>query len=177
MVRPLFRVFIFWSGMLKGALDKCSIYLFVSNSMENYMYKINRYQTFQLILPMCFHFMRSFVNSIIPWVSHRPLCCVFIEVDFEKKKVIEKFIFLQKQVGNFKKNGFFYILPRVFFFMGETEGSPHPAKFCQFPPIRHLSPFLDQGLSLPAEVRPRKFEKSKYTFLCQIWLLLSSKVP
>ena len=61
-------------------LDKYSIYLFVPNSIENY--EINQYQTFQLILPMRFHLMRSFVNSIIPRVSHRPLCCVFIEVDF-----------------------------------------------------------------------------------------------
>ena len=65
---------------IKGALDKYSIYLFVPNSKENY--EINQYQTFQLILPMRFHFMRYFVISIIPRVSHRPLCCVFIEVDF-----------------------------------------------------------------------------------------------
>ena len=61
-------------------LDKYGIYLFTFNSIENY--RINLYQTFQLVLPMGFHFMKSFVNSIR--VSHRPLCCVFIEVDFEK---------------------------------------------------------------------------------------------
>ena len=44
------------------------------------------------------------------------------------------------------------------FFLGGTGGSPHPAKILPIPPIRHLSPFLDQGLSPPpAEVRPRKF--------------------
>ena len=52
-------------------------------------------------------------------------------------------------------------------------------KFSQSPPIRHLSPFLDQGLSPPP---PRqgsspKNLKNLNTFLCQIWLLLSSKVP
>ena len=54
----------------------------VSNSIVNY--QINQYKTFQLILPVYSHLMRSFVNSIIPKVSHRPLCCVFTEVDFEK---------------------------------------------------------------------------------------------
>ena len=59
------------SSVIKGTLDK-------------YDYKINLYQTCQLILPMHFHFISFFVNSIIPRVSHRPLCCVFIDVDFEK---------------------------------------------------------------------------------------------
>ena len=37
------------------------------------------------------------------------------------------------------------------------------------PLIRHLSPFLDQGLSPPpAEVRPRKFEKFKYIFVSNL---------
>ena len=74
-----------WPGVqypLKGALDKYNIYLFITNSMEDF--KLNQYQKFQLILPMCFHFMRYFVNSIISRVSHRLLYCVFIEVDFEK---------------------------------------------------------------------------------------------
>ena len=66
--------------ILKGALDKYSIFLFVHTSVEDH--EINQYRNFQLILPMRFHFMRSFVNSIISRVSHRPLCCVFIEVDF-----------------------------------------------------------------------------------------------
>ena len=65
---------------IKGTLDKYSILLFGSNSIENF--KISQYQTFQQILPMHFHFMWSFVKSIIPRVSHRPLYCVFI--DFEK---------------------------------------------------------------------------------------------
>ena len=56
-----------------------------------------------------------------------------------------------------------------FFFPGGTRGSPIRWKFCQFPPIQHLSPFLDQGLSPPpAEVRPWKFEKFKYIFVSNL---------
>ena len=81
---------------LKEALDKYSIYLFIPNSIEDL--KLNQYQNFQLILPMRFHFMRYFVNNIIFSVSHshRLLYCVFIEVDFEKQKMlrVEIFIFL-----------------------------------------------------------------------------------
>ena len=69
-------------SVFKGALDKLKIYLFVSYSIEDF--KLNQYQNFQLTLPMRFHFMRYFVNSIIFRVSHRLLYCVFIEVDFEK---------------------------------------------------------------------------------------------
>ena len=39
------------------------------------------------------------MNSIIPRVSHRPLCCVLIKVDFEKLKMLEIFIFHQKLVN------------------------------------------------------------------------------
>ena len=67
---------------IKGALDKYNIYLFMSNSMEDF--KLNQYQKFQLTLPVHFHFMRYFVNSVISRVSHRLLYSVFIEVDFEK---------------------------------------------------------------------------------------------
>ena len=66
----------------KGALDKYDIYLFIPNSIEDF--KLDIYWNFQLILPMRFHFMRYFVNSIIFRVSHRLLYCVFIEVDFGK---------------------------------------------------------------------------------------------
>ena len=68
------------SRLIKGALDKYNIYLFKSNSIEDF--KLNQYRNFQLILPMRFHFMMYFVNSIIFRVSHRLLYCVFIEVDF-----------------------------------------------------------------------------------------------
>ena len=44
---------------------------------------------------MRFHFMRYFVNSIIFRMPHRLLYCAFIEVDFEKWKMLEIFIFLQ----------------------------------------------------------------------------------
>ena len=66
----------------KGALDKCNIYLFMYSSIEDL--KLHQYQNFQLILPLRFHFMRYFVNSIIFKGSHRLLYCVFIEFDFEK---------------------------------------------------------------------------------------------
>ena len=69
-------------GLFKEALDKFNIYIFISYSIENF--KLNQYRNFQLILPMHFHFMKFFVNSIIFRVSHRLLYCVFIEVDFEK---------------------------------------------------------------------------------------------
>ena len=38
------------------------------------------------------------MNSIIPRVSHRPLCCVFIEVKFEKLKTLEILIFQKSLV-------------------------------------------------------------------------------
>ena len=68
-------------AFVQGALDKYNVYLFISNSID---FKSNQYRNFQLILPMRFHFMVYFVNSIIYRVSHRLLYCVFIEVDFEK---------------------------------------------------------------------------------------------
>ena len=52
------------------------------------------------------------------------------------------------------------------FFPG-GQGSPIWRKFCQSP-IWNLSPFLDQGLSPQAEVRPRKFETFKYTFVSNL---------
>ena len=57
------------------------------------------------------------------------------------------------------------VLHRPGFFPG---GFPIRQKFCQSP-LRHLSPFLDQGLSPPpAEVRPPKFEKFKYIFVSNL---------
>ena len=75
-------------------MDKYNIYLFISNSIEDLI--SNQYWNFQIIVPMHFHFMRYFVNNILFRVSHRILYCVFIEVDFEKMKMLEVFIFLQK---------------------------------------------------------------------------------
>ena len=63
---------------LQGAFDKYDIYLFMSNSVEDF--ELNQHQNFQPILQMHFHFMMYFVDSIIPRVSH----CVFIKVGFEK---------------------------------------------------------------------------------------------
>ena len=62
------------------------------------------------------------------------------------------------------------------FFSWRGLGVPHPAKKLSIPPSNTCPRFLDQGLSSPAKVRPPKFENLN-TFLCQIWLLLSSKVP
>ena len=47
-------------------------------------FELNQYQNFQLILPISFHFMMYFVNSIIFRVSHRLLYFVFIDVDLKK---------------------------------------------------------------------------------------------
>ena len=66
----------------KGAKEKYNIYIVISNFKEDF--KLNQYRNLQLILPMRFHFMRYFVNSMIFRVSHRLLYCVFIEADFEK---------------------------------------------------------------------------------------------
>ena len=84
-----------YNKIIRGALDKYNIHLFISYSIEDF--KLKQYWNFQLILPLRFHLMRYFVNSIIFKVSHRLLYCVFIEVDFEKYKfMLEIFIFLQK---------------------------------------------------------------------------------
>ena len=56
-------------------------------------------------------------------------------------------------------------------------GSPHPAKILPIPPIRHLSPFLDQGLSPPQPRFVPENLKNLNTFLCQIWLLLIQLIP
>ena len=61
--------------ILKGALDKYDINSFISKSVEDS--KLNQYRNFQLILPMRFHFMRCFVNSIISRVSHWLLYCIY----------------------------------------------------------------------------------------------------
>ena len=70
------------SCFLKGALDMYRIYLFISNSVDDF--KLNQYRNLQPILPMHFLFMKYFVNSIIFRASHRLLYRVFIEVYFEK---------------------------------------------------------------------------------------------
>ena len=63
------------------------------------------------------------------------------------------------------------------FFPGGTGGSPSGKNFVNPPPpIRHLSQFLDQGLSPQPRFFPENL-KNLNTFLCQIWLLFSSKEP
>ena len=67
-----------------------SIFLYlILISIENFRLDLNL--NFQLILPMCFHFMRYFVNRIIFRVSHRLLYCVYIEVDFVKNRKCQKY--------------------------------------------------------------------------------------
>ena len=53
------------------------------------------------------------------------------------------------------------------FFLGGMGVPPYGENFVN-PPIRHMSPFLDQGLYSPAEVRPRKFEKFEYIFVSNL---------
>ena len=65
---------------------------------------------------------------------------------------------------------------RVFFPGGGLGGPPHPAKILPIPPIWHLSPFLDQGLSPPQPRFVPENLKNLNSFLCQIWPLLSWKV-
>ena len=48
-------------NVFKGALDKYSIYLFISYFIEDF--KSNQYRNFQLIPTMSFHFMWYFVKS------------------------------------------------------------------------------------------------------------------
>ena len=66
-------------------------------------------------------------------------------------------IFIQAWRSNWGSSGF---SPTGFFSWGGDDwGSPHPAKILPIPPpIRHLSPFLDQGLSPPAEVWPENLK-------------------
>ena len=70
---------------------------------------------------------------------------------------------------------FMLCIPAGFFSWGGL-GGPHPVKILPIPPIRYLSPFLDQGLSPQPRFIPKNLKKLN-PFLCQIWLLLSSKVP
>ena len=46
-------------------ITSVSLYLIHSNLNFTEDFKLNRYQNFQLILQMCFHFMNCFVNSTI----------------------------------------------------------------------------------------------------------------
>ena len=67
---------------------------------------------------------------------------------------------------------------RVFFLGGGgLGGSPHPAKILPIPPHPTLVPVFGQRL-VPPQLRfvPENL-KNLNTFLCQIWLLLSSTVP
>ena len=53
------------------------------------------------------------------------------------------------------------------FFPGGMGVPPSSENFAN-PPIQHLSPFLDQGLSPAAGVRPSKIEKFKYIFVSNL---------
>ena len=51
---------------------------------------------------------------------------------------------------------------------GFFPGGPPSGENFVNPPIRHLSPFLDQGFPTAAEVRPWKVEKFKYIFVSNL---------
>ena len=59
-------------------------------------FKWNQYPNFQLILPMPFHFMTYSMSIIIFRVSLRLLV---YQIDFEKCKMLEIFLFLQNKVN------------------------------------------------------------------------------
>ena len=58
------------------------------------------------------------------------------------------------------------------FFLGGLGGSPHPAKILPIPPPSDTCPrFWTKACpphTIPAEVRPRKFEKFKYIFVSNL---------
>ena len=92
-------------NILKGALDKYNIYLFISDSIEDI--EFSQYQNFQLILPMRFHFMRYFVNSIIFRVSHIHdigYCIVYLLKSTLKKRKCYKYsyFFKSESIWNIK---------------------------------------------------------------------------
>ena len=62
-------------------------------------------------------------------------------------------------------------------FISWGTGGPHPAKTLSIPPPSTLVPVFGPSL-VPPQLRfvPENW-KNLNTFLCQIWLLLSSKVP
>ena len=65
-------------SQLKWALDKTNIHtsLYISNSLEDL--NLNQHQTFELILQVCFYYVRYSVKNIFFRVTHRRLYCVFI---------------------------------------------------------------------------------------------------
>ena len=63
------------------------------------------------------------------------------------------------------------------FFLGGTGGPPIWQKFCQSPPPSDTCPrFWTKACPPQPRFVPENF-KNLNTFLCQMWLLLSSKVP
>ena len=87
MWKKKWKIMLVWKIEAKNweeALDKCNIYHFISNSIENF--KLNQYWNFQLILSLCYPFMSYFVNSIIFRVSHWLLYCIFIKVNLKDIK-------------------------------------------------------------------------------------------
>ena len=60
---------------LKGHSTSITSFLHISNSIQEF--KLNSYRNFQLILPIRFHCMWYFVNSVIFRVSQKLLYCAF----------------------------------------------------------------------------------------------------
>ena len=79
-------------------MDKYNIYLFISNSIKDL--ELNQYRNFQLILPMNFHFMKYFVNSIIFRVSHLGFCIVYLLKSTLKKKENVRNIHISSKVSH-----------------------------------------------------------------------------
>ena len=76
-------------------LNKYSIFLFLSSSIEKF--KINQYKTFQRILLICFHFMRSFVIASSPECLIHVDCCIvyLLKLTFKIENARNIHIFLK----------------------------------------------------------------------------------
>ena len=83
---------------VKGALVKYNIYLFRSNSIENFKFK--PIPTFSADYANVFSFCEvSCEHTASATVSHRQLYCVFIEVNLENRKCY-RYIHISSKVIN-----------------------------------------------------------------------------
>ena len=108
---------------------------------------------------------------------------LFVDSVIDVNKVVTLKFYQQSQCESYKGTPFctqVYAddlgLSNQGFFPEGMGGSPIWQKFCQSHPIWHLSQFLDRGFSPQPRFFPENL-KNLNTFLCQIWLLFSSKVP
>ena len=103
------------------------------------MLNVKWHQTFlMLIFYTTYEFLSNFLTDLkILLTDIFASTCINRSIDI----LLEFWHFLSEQRAPFSTGHYV----RVFFFSG---GFPHPEKIWSFPPpIRHLSPFLDQGLS------------------------------